>query len=129
MTDSSHGGAFAGDEATERLRVIAAELSAAGLAIHLHPTRAGLDLTATPDEPGRRETEIIVDDDGYIELRYWADPEATPVQVAGTIIRALAAVAANLGERMQSGQAQHANSAPRFAVATPDRYAGYHRLR
>jgi hypothetical protein len=35
-----------------------------------------------------------VDDDGYTELRYWNQPQATPAQVATVIVRALAAITA-----------------------------------
>src|SRR5439155_13367963 len=60
------------------LQAIAAELSAAGLSVHLHRTRAGLDLTATLHRPGYRDTDVLIDEDGYTELRYWADRDATP---------------------------------------------------
>jgi hypothetical protein len=82
----------ADEQAGERLRAIAAELSAAGLVIHLHQTRAGLDLTAALHHPGLRETDVLVDEDGYTELRYWADQTATPAQAADIIVHALAII-------------------------------------
>jgi hypothetical protein len=74
------------------IRGITAGLSAAGLATDLHETTAGLDVTAVVQQPGRRETEVIVDEDGYIELRWWTSPGATPAEVTSTITRALAAI-------------------------------------
>jgi hypothetical protein len=68
-----------------------------------------LDLTATMHRAHHRETDIVVDEDGYTELRYWADPNAT----------ALDAVAADLPRSAHHGQYQttlHAVSAsPRQA--------------
>ena len=75
---------------------IADELSLAGLATHLHRTRGVLDLTATMRQPGRRETDVVLDEDGYTELRYWADPDASPAEVAYAITSALAAVTPHL---------------------------------
>ena len=76
------------------LRTIAAELTAHGLTTHLTDSRAGLDLTATLSPSGKREAEIIIDEDGYAELRYWNPPDAQPAQVTATAIRALRAVTA-----------------------------------
>jgi hypothetical protein len=114
MTEPSDGPLSAGNEnASERLRAIAADLSAAGLSIHLHHTRAGLDLTATLHQPGHRETDVLVDEDGYTELRYWADPDATSAQIANTITGALAVVATNLAKRPQPRQGRYTDLALR----------------
>jgi hypothetical protein len=70
------------DSATAaRLHEIAAGLAAIGLATRLNRTRAGTDLTATLHAPGHREVEVILDEDGYTELRYWAKsaPRRTPL--------------------------------------------------
>jgi hypothetical protein len=37
---------------------------------------------------------VIVDDDGYVELRYWNQPGASAQQTATVIVRALAAITA-----------------------------------
>ncbi len=79
-------------DTTARMHAIAAGLAAAGLAARLHDTRGTLDITAVARRPGRRRTAIIVDDDGYVELRYWNDPAATPAQITATITRALTAI-------------------------------------
>lgn len=43
-------------------------------------------LRASPvRRPGRREIEVVVDEDGYAELRWWAAPGATPADVAAVI--------------------------------------------
>jgi len=36
---------------------------------------------------------VIVDEDGYVEIRYWNHPGATSDQVTAVITRALAAIA------------------------------------
>ncbi len=96
---------MAGDEeiALNWLRDIAGKLSAARFDTRLHTTRAGSDLTVTLHHPGRREMEALIDDDGYIELRYWANPAATPAQVAHTIVRAFTIVAQAHKARTESG--------------------------
>jgi hypothetical protein len=76
------------------MRAVAAQLSAAGLASVVHETSAGLELTATSHGPGRREIEVVVDEDGYAELRWWAALGATPADVAAVISRAIASVTA-----------------------------------
>jgi hypothetical protein len=89
MTAASGSLDTAADESWCWLHAIAAELSGAGLIVQLHQTRAGLDLTATRYHTDRREIEVLVDEDGYTELRYWADRAATPAQAADIIVRAL----------------------------------------
>ncbi len=95
MTPSHEPGDGAdAEETARRMRVIAAGLTAAGLTAHLHDTRGVLDVTAALHRPGGKETDVIVDDDGYVEIRYWNRPGATPDQVTAVITRALAAIAA-----------------------------------
>lgn len=76
----------------EHMRAMETELAACGLITHLTDARAGLDLTAVLSPSGKREAEIIIDEDGYAELRYWNAPGTTPAQVAATALRALRAV-------------------------------------
>src|SRR6516225_8783634 len=45
------------------LRVIEAELSAAGLATPLHESPGGADLPAELRPPGQREIEVVIDED------------------------------------------------------------------
>ena len=93
MIDPSSADALTPAERIARnMRTIAAELTAHGLTTHLTDSRAGLDLTATLSPSGKREAEIIIDEDGYAELRYWNPPDAPPAQVTATAIRALQAV-------------------------------------
>ena len=77
-----------------RMRAVAAALTAAGLTAQVHITRGVLDVTATWQPGDGKAAEVIVDDDGYTELRYWNHPQATPAQTAIVIVRALAAVTA-----------------------------------
>jgi hypothetical protein len=76
----------------ERMRAMAADLTAHGLTTHLTDSRAGLDLTATLSPSGKREAELIIDEDGYAELRYWNPPGTPPAPVTATALRALRAV-------------------------------------
>jgi hypothetical protein len=92
MTAISGGPSTAVNESGRWLLAIATELSGAGLIVQLHQTRAGLDLTATRYHTDRREIEVLVDEDGYTELRYWADQAAAPAQVADIIVRVLSVV-------------------------------------
>ena len=72
-----------------RLHEIAAGLTSAGLVANLHRTRAGTDLTATLHLPGYHEIEVIADEDGYTELRYWCSLSSTPAADVATIARLL----------------------------------------
>lgn len=78
------------DPAGKRMRAIAAALTAAGLTTWLHNSRAGWDIIATLHRNGGREAEVIIDEDGYAEIRYWDPPGATPDQVTAVIVAALA---------------------------------------
>ncbi len=77
-----------------RMHAVAATLTAAGLTAQVHVTRGVLDVTATWDRAAVKAAEVIVDDDGYVEVRYWNHPWATPAQTATVIVRALAAITA-----------------------------------
>jgi hypothetical protein len=77
------------------IRCIAAGLSAAGLITDVHETpAAGLDVSAIARQPGRRDTEAVVDEDGYVELRWWVSPDATARQTTELLLAALAAISA-----------------------------------
>jgi len=75
-----------------RLHQVAAGLTAVGLVTHLHRTRAGTDLTATLHLPGHHDIEVIADEDGYTELRYWCSLNSTPATHVATIARLLKAL-------------------------------------
>jgi len=75
-----------------RLHEIAASLAAIGLVTRLHRTRAGTDLTATLHPSGHRDVQVVVDEDGYTELRYWASLSSTPSAAAAAIASALEAL-------------------------------------
>jgi hypothetical protein len=76
------------------IRGLAAALRAGGLTAQLNETAGCLDVTVTVQHPGRKPTDVIVDEDGYIEIRWWSSPDATAQQVAGVITRALATLSA-----------------------------------
>ena len=77
---------------TARMRATAAVLAAAGLDAKVHSTRGVLDITASLHQASGRSAEVIVDEDGYAEIRYWNAAGATPAQVVAVITAALAAV-------------------------------------
>ena len=82
-----------------RIRATAAALAATGLDAKVHSTRGVLDITASLHQPGGRPVEIIVDEDGYVQISYWNAPGATAAQVVAVITAVLAAItAATLGE-------------------------------
>jgi hypothetical protein len=83
-------------ESGELLRAVAATLTARGLQVQTAtsaPSRR-LRITLTGDDAGpSRDSEVIVEDDGYIEWRYWpaADRPADPARIAGVIADILSA--------------------------------------
>lgn len=84
-----------------RLHEIAARLTKTGWITRLYRTRAGTDLTATLHPPGHRDIQVIADEDGYTELRYWASPVTTPAAAVAAIASVLDALMASqtLAER------------------------------
>jgi hypothetical protein len=82
-----------------RIRATATALATAGLDAKVHSTRGVLDITASLHQPGGRPVEVIVDEDGYVQISYWNTPGATPARVVEVITAVLAALAAaTLGE-------------------------------
>lgn len=78
----------------QRMRALAAELTAAGLTVHLYDTHAGLDITAIATGPDGSNSNIavIIDDEGRTQIRYWDDPAAAPAQASAVITRILAVI-------------------------------------
>ena len=67
-------------------------LTAAGLtAAQRHPRDPRHHGPAAP--AWRPHITIIIDDDGYIELRFWAGPGTTPSQFTTTLTRAISVIA------------------------------------
>src|SRR5215472_944916 len=79
-------------EITARMRAIESVFASNGLTTHLTDARAGLDLSAVLSPSGKREAEIWVDENGYVEVRYWSPEGSTAEQVATVALRALCAV-------------------------------------
>ena len=77
--------------------VLTGLLGAAGLTASLNVTRDIPDVTAWLPQPGGRDITVIVDDDGYIELRFWARPGASPSHITGTLTRAIRVITAQTG--------------------------------
>jgi len=88
-----------GGETARRMRAITTALTDAGLVACLNETGGVLDITATLDRPGGKASEVIVED-GYVEVRYWNHPGATPEHITAVIVRALAAI--NAAQRASS---------------------------
>jgi hypothetical protein len=74
------------------MRAMADELTAHGLTTHLTDGSAGLDLTAVKGTSGRRAAELIIDEEGYSELRFWNPPGAPLEEVAAAVLRAFDAI-------------------------------------
>lgn len=91
-TPSSSNNAVAPEDTAAWLKAIAAQLLTNGLPAVLNETAAGLDMTATLSRPGHKELDVIVDEDGYAELHWWADPGTTPAELAAVITRTVAAI-------------------------------------
>jgi hypothetical protein len=74
-----------------RLQEVAAGLSAAGVPANLHDIHpAGLYLIAAKPQPGEKDTEIILDENGYAELQWWPIPAASAEHVTALILSLLA---------------------------------------
>jgi hypothetical protein len=74
------------------LRGLDTALTAAGFTTRIRDTAGGLDLKATIHPPGQKPTDVIADEDGYLEIHWWSDPDATPQQVAAALTTALTAL-------------------------------------
>ena len=80
------------DQVMQRMLILTGLLTAAGLTAVLNVTRETPDITARLLQPGGRDVTVIIDDDGYIELRFWASPGSTPSQITTTLTRAISVV-------------------------------------
>jgi hypothetical protein len=77
------------DEVMRRMLILTGLLTAAGLTAALNVTRETPDITARLPQPGGRDITVIIDDDGYIELRFWVSPGTTPSQITTTLTGAI----------------------------------------
>jgi hypothetical protein len=82
------------EESLQRMLVITGLLTAAGLTACLNVTRGIPDITARLSRPGGRDIRVIIDDDGFIELRFWASPASSPSQITTTVTRAIGVITA-----------------------------------
>lgn len=82
-------------DTAQRIRAIAAGLTAAGITTATHGNNiTGLDVTATTQPPGHATTEIMLDEDGYAEIRWYTNPAAPAPDVTTALTRILAAITA-----------------------------------
>jgi hypothetical protein len=95
MTDAL-GRAFpAAAASARRIHAIAAGLAATGVATSTNgDSLTGLDVTATARPAGYAQTEIMLDEDGYAEIRWYTNPAAPAADVTAALARVLAAVTA-----------------------------------
>ena len=77
--------------------VLAGLLNAAGLTASLNVKSGIPDVTAWLPQPGGRDITVIVDDDGYIELRFWARPGTTPSHITTMLTRAIRVITTQTG--------------------------------
>jgi hypothetical protein len=94
-------------DAAARMHATAAALAGAGLAARVNQTQGVLDITASLGQPGGKSIDVIVDEDGYVQISYWNVPAAAPVQVVTVITATLAAITG------QTGQSARAPGSPR----------------
>jgi hypothetical protein len=64
-----------------RMHAIAAGLQQAGLDARVHDAQGVFDIRATRYNAGGKSTDLTLDDDGYVTVSYWNDPDATTVQI------------------------------------------------
>jgi hypothetical protein len=77
----------------DRIRSIAAGLTAAGVPAATDGGNiTGLAVTATTQPPGRATTEIMLDEDGYAEIRWYTNPHAPATDVTTALTRILTAI-------------------------------------
>ena len=78
-------------EPGELLRIVEERLAARGLRVRRMPARSRLAKVAVPvsvaSPAACPDAEVVVEDDGYVEWRYWppADRPADPVKIADLI--------------------------------------------
>jgi flagellar basal body rod protein FlgF len=73
------------------MHAIAAGLQQARLDARVHDTNGVLDIRAASDNAGGKSTDVTLDEDGYVTVSDWNDPDATTVEVIQVISRVLAA--------------------------------------
>lgn len=78
-------------EAAQRMAALGSALSAAGLRVRVTSTCGALDMTAELRLSRGNPTEVIADEDAYVEVRHWDSPGAGPAEVAAVITRVLLA--------------------------------------
>jgi hypothetical protein len=83
-------------------------LAGAGLAARVNQTQGVFDITASLGQPGGKSIDVIVDEDGYVQVSYWNAPGATPAQVVPVITAVVAAITA-----AQTGQPARTPGSPR----------------
>jgi hypothetical protein len=92
MTDDTPGAADQRAQTILRMHAIASGLQASGLDTRVYENQGVVDIRATLYNGGGKGTDVIVDEDGYVNLTYWNDRGATPTQFIDVINRALAAI-------------------------------------
>ena len=77
--------------------VITGLLTAAGLTACLNVTRDIPDVTARLPMPGGRDIEVIIDDDGYVELPFLRRSRNQPEPITTTVTLAITAITVHPG--------------------------------
>jgi len=84
-TPATGPGAETEQQTEARIRLVAAELAAAGLDTSVHETQGVLDVRASLRREGLGPVEVTYDCDGYVQIAYWHAPGATPAQVGAVV--------------------------------------------
>jgi hypothetical protein len=83
-----------GPDTAAAMHATAEALAGAGLAVRVNQTQGVLDISASMSQPGGKSIEVIVDEDGYVQVSYWNAPDAAPAQVVAVIAAMVAAITA-----------------------------------
>ena len=76
-----------------RLAAIAAALAESGMGTRITSWAGGDELNAwSPRQHGRHAAEIVIDQEGYLEIRHWGGLAADPAVAAATIAGVLASL-------------------------------------
>jgi hypothetical protein len=81
------------NDPADRIRAIADGLTAAGITAATNGNHiTGLDVTATTQPPGHARTQIMLEEDGYAEIRWYTNPHAAAHDVTTALTRILTAI-------------------------------------
>lgn len=88
-------------EVRERMDALAAKLAAQGLHATVQVIGREPYIMAAVHRVGGKDIEVVIDPDGYTELRYWADPAASCGQAVAVIGRVVAVITGTASSELE----------------------------